>query len=179
MDSEENLTEETQVDESQLNSATGEEAVSTPEAFTLEELNSITGKQFKSKESALKSIQDMSKMAGKAADLMGKTKDAEDVRARLESAEQEVFLARNPQHEANLELLQTLAKASGVSLKEATQLPVYLNVLEKTKMAEESVSKRTIASSNNRVARPVEDDMSKVIGDPLKSAEYVVKQFMS
>jgi hypothetical protein len=175
----ENQTEETQVGDSQLKSAAGDEAVSTPEVFTLEELNAITGKTFKSKESALKSIKDMNSMAGKAADLIGNDKKASETQAqyeaRIAALEQEAFLARNPQHEANLELLQTLAKGAGVSLKEAAELPAYQKVIESAQQAAQS--KRTIASPTNRVAPPAEPKVEEVFGDPLKSAEYVVNKF--
>lgn len=175
----ENQTEATQVDESQLNSATGDEAVSTPEVFTLEELNAITGKTYKSKDSAIKSIKDMNSMAGKAADIIGNDKKAGESKAqyeeRIAALEQDNFLARNPQHEANLELLQTLAKGAGVSLKEAAELPAYLKVIESTQQATQS--KRTIPSSNSRVALPSEPKPEDAYGDPLKSAEYVVNKF--
>lgn len=175
----ENQTNETQVDDSQLKSAAGNEAVSTPEVFTLEELNAITGKTYKSKESALKSIKDMNSMAGKAADLIGNDKKSGETKAeyegRIAALEQENFLARNPQHEANLELLQTLAKGAGVSLKEAAELPAYVKVLESTQQS--NLNKRTIASSNTRVAQPTETTVKDVFGDAQKSGEYVVENF--
>lgn len=177
----ENQTEETQVDASQLNAAPGNEAVSTPEVFTLEELNAITGKTFKTKESALKSIKDMNSMAGKAADLIGNDKKASESQIeyekRIAALEQEAFLARNPQHEANLDLLQTLAKGAGVSFKEAAELPAYLAVLQQTQQV--NSSKRTIPSPTNRVAPPQEDNVNDVLGDPMKSAEFVVKKFFN
>jgi hypothetical protein len=175
----ENQTEGTQIDASQLNAPVGDEAVSTPEVFTLEELNAITGKTYKTKESALKSIADMNSMAGKAADLIGNDKKVSETQtqyeARINALEQQVFLAENPQHVANLELLQTLAKGAGVTLAEAAELPSYQSVLERTNQA--TPSKRTIASPTNRVAPPSEPSVEDVYGDPLKSAEFVVNKF--
>jgi hypothetical protein len=162
-----------------LTAPVGEAAVSTPEVFTLEELNALTGKTYKSKEAALKSIADMNSMAGKAADLIGNDKKAGETKAEYESRiaalEQEAFLARNPQHEANLELLQTLAKGAGVSLKEAAELPAYVKVLESTQQVNQT--KRTIASSNTRVSAPAQDNVTEVLGDVQKSGEYVVEKF--
>lgn len=177
----ENLTQEAQVDESQLNSATGEnEADSEPVSFTLEEINKLTGKQYKSKESALKSIEDMSKMAGKAADLLGKDKKLSETKTeyeeRIAALETEAFLARNPQHESNLDLLQMLAKAEGVSLRQASELPAYQKVLEGQKTVPD---KRTVADPQRRVQKPKEPDITDVLGDAQKSGEYVAQHFFN
>lgn len=87
MNTEENQTEETQADESQLTSPAGDEAVTQPESLSLAEINAITGMTYKTKEAALKSIKDMKSMAGKAASLEGQAPDIAKMQAQI--AEQE------------------------------------------------------------------------------------------
>lgn len=178
MEQEVNPTEATQVDDSQLKSATGDEAVTQPETLTLAEINAITGMSYKSKEAALKSIKDMKSMAGKAADLAGKVDDIATLQARVEELTEREFVARNPQIEANLEVLKLMAKGAGVSLQEAAELPQFKSLLEVTGSATQN--RRTIASSNNRVAQPASTDTFKPeehAGDPLKMGEFVVNSF--
>lgn len=175
MNTEKNQTEETQADESQLNSPAGDEAVTQPESLSLDEINAITGMTYKTKEAALKSIKDMKSMAGKAASLEGQAPDIAKMQAQIADLTEREFLARNPQHEANLELLRVVAKGAGVSIQEAAELFAYTVVMQQPVEAQ---SKRTIAASNNRVAQQsTQEDVSAVHGDPLKSAEYVVNNF--
>lgn len=178
MEPEVHPTEETQVDDSQLKSATGDEAVTQPEALTLAEINEITGMSYKSKEAALKSIKDMKSMAGKAADLSGKTVDIASLQTEIENLKEREFLARNPQVETNLEVLKLIAKGAGVSLQEAAELPQFKSLTEAK--AGEPVTKRTIASSNNRTVQSTNDqafNAEEHAGDATKMGEFVVNQF--
>lgn len=178
MEQEVNPTNETQVDDSQLKSATGDEAVTQPEALTLAEINEITGMSYKSKEAALKSIKDMKSMAGKAADLSGKTVDIASLQTEIENLKEREFLARNPQVETNLEVLKLIAKGAGVSLQEAAELPQFKSLTEAK--AGETVTKRTIASSNNRTVQSTSDqafNAQEHAGDAQKMGEFVVNSF--
>lgn len=179
MEQEVNPTEETQVDDSQLKSATGDEAVTQPEALTLAEINEITGMSYKSKEAALKSIKDMKSMAGKAADLSGKTVDIASLQTEIENLKEREFIARNPQVETNLEALKLIAKGAGVSLQEAAELPVFKSLTVAQTGTETSV-KRTIASSNNRTVQSTSEqafNAQEHAGDAAKMGEFVVNQF--
>lgn len=130
----------------------GAEAASQPaESLTLAEINEITGKNYKSKDSALKSLRDMTKQAGKVADLEGKLeRSAEEstTAQRLAELETDNFFARNPQHEANRELLEALAKANGVSVKEASELGTYKSTVERMQAAQPA--QRTVMESSQR-----------------------------
>lgn len=173
------LTNETQVDDSQLKSATGDEAVIQPETLTLTEINEITGMSYKSKEAALKSIKDMKSMAGKAADLSGKTDDIASLKTEIENLKEREFLARNPQVETNLEVLKLIAKGAGVSLQEAAELPQFKS-LTVAQTGTEAVTKRTIAGSNNRTVQSTSDQVfnaQEYAGDATKMGEFVVNQF--
>ena len=179
MEPEVNPTEETQVDDSQLKSATGDEAVTQPETLTLAEINKITGMSYKSKEAALKSIKDMQSMAGKAADLTGKSEDIATLKAQVEELTQREFLARNPEVETNLEVLKLMAKGAGVSLQEAAELPQFKSLME-AKAGTEAVTRRTIASSNNRTVQSTSDqefNAQEHAGDATKMGEFVVNTF--
>lgn len=179
MEPEVNPTNETQVDDSQLKSATGDEAVTQPETLTLAEINEITGMSYKSKDAALKSIKDMKSMAGKAADLSGKTDDIASLKTEIENLKEREFLARNPQVETNLEVLKLIAKGAGVSLQEAAELPQFKTLME-SKTGTEAVTKRTIASSNNRTVQSTSDtpfNAAEHAGDANKMGEFVVNQF--
>lgn len=178
MEQEVNPTNETQTDVSQLNTAVGDAAVTQPETLTLAEINEITGMSYKSKDAALKSIKDMKSMAGKAADLTGKLDDIASLQAKVEELTEREFVARNPQIEANLEVLKLMAKGAGVSLQEAAELPQFKSLLETTGSATQN--RRTIASSNNRVAQPASTETfnpEEHAGDPLKLGEFVANQF--
>lgn len=191
MSQEENPTEVPQVEAESTPAATGDEAVSDANSLTLEEINNLTGKQYKDKETALKSIKDMSSQAGKAADLEGKLKEAlesgtetpDDVvkklRDELRATQEDVFFANNPEHKENRKILEGIAKAEGVSLADALNSDVYKEVFEAKKIAKESQSKRTIASSKNRQAPAKQEDVNDVLGDPDKSAEFVVNNFFN
>lgn len=161
----ENPTNNAQPDAVSTQAAGGNEAASTQDtsevaSLSLKEINEITGKQYKSKESALKSIRDMSKQAGKVADLEGqltatltKSEIEAQTSARIAELETDNFFARNPQHEANRDLLTELAKANGVSVKEAVELEVYQKILERMTPAG-ATQKRTVMDSSTRQAAP-------------------------
>lgn len=192
MEKEENQTDDTQVSESQLNSETGDEAVSNADALTLSEINEITGKQYKDKSTALKSLKDMSSQAGKAADLEGKLKKAEsepsstedEIKALKEQIAQnqtDMFFAENPDHKSNRELLEALAVKHGVSVREAADLDSYKSLQESLKAGKEAQSKRTVADSNKRVSSDTKEEerYKEAIGDRQKAASYVTEKFFS
>lgn len=120
MDNDTTLTNDTQPDAVSTPAAGGEKAGTTaddtPQAgdtLSLAEINSITGKQFKDKDTALKSLKDMSSQAGKAADLEGRNKDLKDLQAKVEKMEADKFFDANAEYGANRTLIEALAKANG------------------------------------------------------------------
>jgi len=153
----ENQTEETQVDDSQLKSAAGNEAESVAtDSLTLSEINDLTGKTYKDKESALKSIKDMSSQAGKAADLEGKLKKVETpnkqltaVQEQLSQLQNDAFFKDNEDFNTNRELIEKIAKADGISNQEVVETELYKSVSGTVA----SQSTRTVASTNGRVAQ--------------------------
>jgi len=186
----ENQTDDTQVDASQLNAATGDEAESVatessePEAtLTLKEINELTGMSYKDKDSALKSIKDMKSQAGKAADLEGKLKAAatdgngnqsdeaiNELKEQLNQLQTANFYANHP--DADRDLVETIAKANGITREEALDTDLY----KKTVAAPE---KRTIAGSNNRVAQTSKEFNPKDhAGDADALAKFVTDTYL-
>ena len=195
METKENPTDDTQVDASQLNATTGDEAESVVDSLTLAEINELTGKDYKNRDSALKSITDMSKQAGKAADLEGKLREAleqpkedavaatpdsevESLKQTVVSLQEDSFFAQNPSHAENRDLLKALAKAENTSLIDAVNLPAYKNVMDKL---ESTPQQRTVAASNNRVAQPSNTDFNPAehAGDATALAKYVNDKFIT
>ena len=187
MEQEQNTpTEDTQVDESQLNSAAGDEAetvaTGNTDALSLAEINELTGMSYKDKETALKSIKDMKSQAGKAADLEGKLKTAmeaagngenaevNELREKLNRLEQDAFYSQNP--DVNRELAETIAQAKGITPQEAIESDLYKNTVA-------TPEKRTVATPNNRVATPSEEfNPADHAGDATALAKYVNDTFI-
>ena len=178
----ENQTEETQADSAHVTEPAGDEAESVAtDSLTLAEINEITGMSYKDKETALKSIKDMKSQAGKAADLEGKLKqaasDGDDAKYRelqeqLNQTKLEVFYSQNP--DVNRELAETIAKANGIDVREAVNTDLYKNTVTK------EPEKRTVATSNNRVAQPAKDDFNPKdhAGDADALAKFVTEKYL-
>lgn len=185
------LTEGTQAGASQLNAASGEAAESvatdnssSANSLSLAEINEITGMSYKDKDTALKSIRDLKSQAGKAADLEGKLKATSDtngktddgayneLRDQLNRLETENFYTKNP--DVNRDLVETIAKANGVSREEAMNSELYKNTVAQPE-------KRTVASSNNRVAQPESQEFNPADhkGDADALAAYVHNNFIA
>lgn len=177
-------TEEAQVDTSQLNVATGDEAETVvpdnSDNLSLAEINEITGMSYKDKETALKSIKDMKSQAGKAADLEGKLKAASEngddaryneLQEQLNQTKLEVFYSQNP--DVNRELVETIAKANGITPQEAVNTDLYKNTATAPK-------KRTVATSNNRQTQEEKPfNPAEHSGDADALAKYVTDTFIN
>lgn len=190
-------TQETHLEESQLNSASGAEAESvatdtstTTDSLSLDEINKITGRDYKDKDSALKSIREWQSQAGKAADLEGKIKAAQadpktpdeavnalqeqlsSLNQKLEQSEAENFFNSNEEYSTNRALIEKLALADGVSFAEVVESDVYKSV---TKEPE----KRTVAASNNRQsATSKEFNPKDHAGDAKTLAKFVTENYI-
>lgn len=193
----ENPTEVTQAEASQLNAAAGSEAesVATDNAnsLSLDEINAATGMNYKDRDSALKSIKDMKSQAGKAADLEGKIKAAQadpdtsddavqalqeqlnSLSQQLNQAQTDNFFSSNDEYSANRELIEKLARADGVSPAEVVESDMYKSVAKQPE-------KRTVATSNNRVAQGSEDKQfnpAEHAGDADALAKYVTETYLT
>ena len=146
--------------------------------LTLAEINDLLGKQYKDKATALKSLKDMSSMAGKAADLSGRKDDQEvsSLKAEIEAIKLESWFARNPEHEGNRKILEALAKANNTSIEKAAELEEYQALVKPTSKPE----KRTVVDSKNR--QPSTDtrdkDLDKAKKGELDWGAYLRKHYI-
>jgi hypothetical protein len=132
-------------------SPTGEQAG----AMTLEELNQTLGKNFTDKATALKALKDTFSYVGKKAE-----PDDELLRAKgfmtKQEFETELFLRDNPQHAANKKILESIAKADGISLAEAAKSPDYTKLFESASEYEKVQSLKTVLNPNPRLQQAQE-----------------------
>ena len=174
-------TEGNQVEEPQLSSTAVNEAetvaTGNTDALSLAEITELTGMNYKDKDSALKSIKDMKSQAGKAADLEGKlakakeatskggNPDVAELKEQLNQLQKDAFYSQNP--EVNRDLAETIAKANAISPQEAVTTDLYKNTVA-------TPEKRTVAQTNNRIARPKSDSF-----DPKGKSADEIAQFVA
>jgi hypothetical protein len=160
---EDNITQEGNAGESQLNSAAPEGAVGTvtkdqADSLSLAELNRLTGKNFPSKESALKSITDTYSYVGKKREDVAREVKAEisasdvtDKLAReLEEMRKERFFDRNPKYAEPS--VRKLIERLGGSPEQTVDSPEFKAVFEKVSGYDESQKLKTVLGSNPRIA---------------------------
>lgn len=125
------------------------------EALTLEEIKAALGKNFESKEKALKAIKDTFSYVGKKqedATTAAERKLAESGNYVLRSEiETEFFYRDNKEASAHRTLVDAVAKANGISAREAAQLPDVKKVLESASAYEAQEAAKTVMSSSSRL----------------------------
>lgn len=136
-------------------------------SLTLAEINQLLGKQYKDKETALKSLKDMSSQAGKVSDLQGRKEEADTLKERLEALELDNFFARNPEHESNREILEALALKYKTTVPKAVELDAYQ---EFAKRVEKKEKRTTVMDSKNR--QQSSNDRQKALEDAKKTGEW-------
>lgn len=119
--------------------------------LNLSELNTLLGKDFQTKEAALKSIKDTFNYVGK------KPKDVEkDLKDKgymtREEAENLFFLRDHPEHSNNKDILEALAIKNNVTISEAAKLPAYTKLFEASAKYQEHQSNQSVMDSNPRIA---------------------------
>lgn len=186
MDQKENAPESTHLGDESTPSASGDEAVTVTETngLTLEDINALTGREYKDLESAKKSIKEWQAEASRAHQKPPEKEPGEtntDYEQRIKQLEVENFFARNQDHEGNRSLLEKIAKADGISLAEAIDSPEYKAIYETQTSVKENQSRRTVVESNNRVTQgtPQEPDPSEFVGNPEAAARYVRQKFFN
>lgn len=123
-------------------------------ALSLTELNELTGRNFTSKESALKSIKDtftfattrltdvQNKVEAGVASEMGK------LRETVESQNKEMFYIQNPQYASNRKLIDSLGKNPA----EVVNSDVFKETFSKLAEHDKTVKLKTVLESNPRLA---------------------------
>lgn len=163
----ENITPDGQVDVSQLNTATPEGTVGTvpnggiapaAEAMSLSELNAALGKNFKTRDSAIKSIKDTFSYVGKKVDDIKKevvsevkTSEATDKLAKeLEEMRRERFYDKNPQYAEPS--VRKLIESAGGNPADVVNREEFKTIFAKVSGFDESQKLRTVLESNPRLA---------------------------
>lgn len=149
---------EAAVDESKVETPSSEAA--TLAELSLDEINSTLGKNFSSKDEALKSIKDTFNYVGKKAEDVSKNLKNEGYMTK-EEFENALFYRDNPEHAGNQEVLDSIAKAKGIPLAEAAKTESYKKLFEGATNFEKSQSRKSVAETNPRLAN-VENSRNKV-----------------
>lgn len=142
-----NPTDPTLPDDAQLTSADGGAAVA--ETLSLAELNSLLGKDFKDKATALKSVKDTYSYVGKKADAVAPAQATPDLEAKVSSLETQVFYANNPEYKGH----ESIIKAMGANPAEVVESEAFKTYFGKAKVADEVEKTKSVVHSNSRLAQ--------------------------
>lgn len=123
-------------------------------ALSLEELNSTLGKNFKTKEDALKSLKDTNSFVGKKVDkIVDGTKDGEidsDKYVSKTEFEDERFLRNNKEVAAHEDLLRSM-RQGGQSLEEVSKTDVFKNASKAINAGNEAEDAKSVLQSNPKL----------------------------
>lgn len=160
MEENETITPDGQVDESQLNSAAPEAAVSTesPENLTLAELNTILGKDFKDKATALKSVKDTFSYVGKRKEDIAKEVGGsnETLASELRQIKENMFFDKNPDYVQYRDLMAKM----GTNPEEVANSKEFKSIYEKAVGFDASQKLKSVLVSNPRLASS-KDNLAK------------------
>lgn len=121
------------------------------DSLSLKELNTMLGKNFSDKDTALKAVKETFSYVGKKTEINEDDLKAKGFVSRTEF-EKELFYRDNPDHVKNQDVLEALAKANGISLREASQIESYKKLFEGATNYEKSQSLKSVLESNPRLA---------------------------
>lgn len=152
---------------------------------TLEQLEAITGKSYKSVDKALKSIKDTQNYVG---DLGSKVSQYEERYGSLDNTdnddssksdddsgndntltkeeyERDRWFDKNDQYEEHREVIEALAERNNVPVSEVVEMEGFKSLLESRNELQELKSKQSVAVSNNRIGQKSEtmDEARKAI----------------
>ena len=128
--------------------------------LTLEEINSMTGREFKSKDEFEKHYKNLSSFVGKKTEDKPKPAKEEltDLMAKVSGLEQTVkerdFIYEKPEAKDHLDLIRSVAKAEGLSLSDAWEKTKdYVGAVEASK------KEKTVVESKNRLSAPQQKEI--------------------
>lgn len=121
----------------------------------LNELNQLLGKNYPTKEAALKSIKDTFSHVGKKQEAV-KGEMKEKGFMTKEEAEDLFFLRDHPEHSGNKDILEAIAKNNNITLEKAAQTESYKKLFEGSAKYEEYQSNQSVMESSPRLAEQTE-----------------------
>ena len=135
---------------------TNEESTDAPkgeaaENLDLSEINSLLGKDFPTKEAALKSIKDTYSHVGKRQD-DAETDLKKDGYMTKQQAEEMFFFHDKPEHAENKSILEAIASKEGITVSQAAESDSYQKLFKGSAKFEEHQSKQSVMDSNPKVA---------------------------
>lgn len=129
-----------------------------PDGMTLEELNASLGKQFKSKDAAIKAIKDTFSYVGK--------KNPGVSPNEITELKNELFFTKNPALEQHRDLLEAVALKNNVPLHEAAALDSFKSYVEKAEGYEKTQAAKSVLHSNPKLG---------AVRDSMQSARELAK----
>lgn len=181
----ENITPDGQPDGSQLNPAGPDGTVSNVSAdgLTLSEINATLGKNFPTKEAALKSFKDTFSYVGKKVEdvkreVLSEVKTDErlnQLAGELAEERKERFYDRNPQYGS----LRTIIEKIGGNPVEVVNSEEFKGIYEKVSGYDETQKLKTVLESNPRLSSSRDSltkarEMSKGLDRPTEEVEAMV-----
>lgn len=170
----ENPTGNSELGEAHATSSGEAAAVSGADTLSLAELNQFLGKDFKDKETALKSLKDTQSFVGKRSEDIeaevraklaqgngsGNAAEAPASKSEVRSLRNDLFFRDNPQYAPHRALIEKL----GEDPAEVVGSQEFKDVFEKVKVADEVESKKSVVHSSSRLGQSnsVVDEAVKV-----------------
>ena len=134
------------------------------EALTLDEINSHLGKNFTTKEAALKSLKDTQSFVGMR--VAPKNEDTSELKMEVSKMQEDLFYAQNKDYEPYKGIISELKKANpDKTLSELVALDSFKTVYDDAKSYAEVKSAKSILSTNSRIG---------VVGDKLSQAQTAI-----
>lgn len=138
-----------------VNASSGDTGAVDSASLTLAELNKVLGKEYKDKDSALKSLADTNSYVGKLGQELAvlKNKGAEtdpSLLKEVQALKETVFYSEHPQFKDYADVIRRM----GGNPAEVVDSPEFKKVFEMGQKATEADSKKSVVSSNSRIASP-------------------------
>jgi hypothetical protein len=166
-------------------STDGSEAVSNDspkkeavDAISLKELKDVLGKEFLTKDAALKAVKDTFSYVGKKETPKEVTKSSS---SEIEELKSELFFTQNPDLKDTRPILEALAMKNSQSLREVAESDYFKDTLTKIKGFAENQEKRTVTEGGRRFDGGSEDtqkEFKEAIGNKEKMASFVLKHIV-
>lgn len=157
--------------------------VSKPEGLTLEQLNTLTGKDYQSLDDATKGIENLSSFVGKREEKVAEKLTSDGEFITKDQYEQDMFYSKNEDLAAYKDIINARADKLKVSPKEAVEKdPILKETLGKLRGFDDTEKAKSVLMSNPRLGQ-VTDNLQEAQealtkGDHLTAEKKAVKAIM-
>lgn len=143
----ETINEETQPAAAHVDAGDGTASVS--DGLSLAELNKTLGKNFKDKETALRSLAETNSYVGKKIAAVEPAPIDHSLKLEVDSLKEQVFYASHPEYQGH----ESIIKAMGSNPAEVVDGAAFKTYFEKAKVADEVAQTKSVVSSNSRLSQ--------------------------